>query len=92
MASAESDGRWSIIGLRGSETKACNTWLSIGNFMSSFEARWAGITGDGKAYLFAADLARAWVSTMVIRLPFFLKPVTSQFWMISTPSRSAPPG
>ena len=80
----------SMSGFSGSVTKACRTWLSIGSVSTpALRITSDVIAGDGDADLRRADRAARWSSTPTTRSPAFRKPVTSQFSMMSTPSRSA---
>jgi hypothetical protein len=75
-------------GFSASETKACSTWLSIGRVMPAIAATCEECPATAMPTLPAAMAPRD-VSTWVMRPPARRNPVTSQFWMMSTPSRSA---
>ena len=76
-------------GLTGSETRACKGKLSIGRRKPAMFA----ITLECPAATtasFAQRIGPLVVSTPSTLPPLTRMPVTSQFWMISTPKASAP--
>ena len=77
----------SSTGLTGSETSACSGWLSIGRRKPAI-ASTLRVAGDDDADLARPDEALV-VSTPTTLPPSRRMPVTSQFWMMSTPRASA---
>ena len=80
---------WSMQGFSPSVTKACNTWLSIGRRIPAIAATWL----DRPATMIATFLARSApreVCTPFTTPPSMSIPVTSQFWIRSTPRSLAP--
>ena len=76
-------------GLSASLTKACSTWLSIGR-RSPASAATRELLPATATPTFPARIAPRVVSTPVIAPdPSRKKPVSSQFWMMSTPSAEA---
>ena len=75
-------------GLIGSDTIACSTWLEIGSWNPAMAHRTLEWPATAMATFFAPMAPRV-VSTPVTRPFSTLRPVTSQFWMMSTPRASA---
>jgi hypothetical protein len=79
---------WSITGLRPSVTKAWRMWLSMGSRIPAMAATCPDRPATTIATFFARIAPRV-VCTPVTR-PFSMSiPVTSQFWIRSTPRWSA---
>ena len=76
-------------GFSPSVTKACSTWLSIGSRRPAISPTWLDRPATAIPTLPAAMYPRE-VSTPRTRPPSMRKPVTSQFWIRSTPRASAP--
>jgi hypothetical protein len=78
----------SIIGLTGSDTKACRLWHSIGSFSPAMAA---SLLEPPVAHrpTRSAPMSPLVVFTPTTLPPTILRPVTSQFWITSTPSASA---
>ena len=76
-------------GLTGSETSACSGKLSIGRrkpAMAASTLEWPAATSASLRQAIPPRL----VSTPTTLPPSTRMPVTSQFWMMSTPLASAP--
>ena len=78
----------SSTGSISSDTSACSGWLWIGRRIRNMSARTVVVAGATRPTRRAAIGPRD-VRTPAIRPPSTSKPVTSQSWMMSTPSRSA---
>ena len=73
----------------GSDTKACNGLLSRGNFIPAIFANTLECPA-ATIPIFEVFINPFVVSIPSTESPFLFIPLTSQFWIISTPIESAP--